>query len=167
MDKKRFLSHNGQRLVKQLFIEWANVGENPYAMYTTAKTDKEVDGVVYLSLYRLYMETKDVTEARFVSTYLYDWDQWKSLCNAPFYKDEVARMRYELKNELVGELVDKLFADAVSDSKSSKSSAKFLVEKLSKDKKGRPTTAVLPTTEEKQETVVSAIAHDIKRLHLQ
>ncbi len=163
----KYLSGTGQRLVRQLFIENRNIGENDLAVYTMHRMDEVYEGITYPSLYKLYLETKDITEARFVSEYLYDWEQWNSLASSATYKDEIARWRRELKALVLGELVDTLILDAHSNSKSSKSSAKFLVEKLSKVAKGRPTTAVVPTSEETTTTIVSEIAKDMKRLRLQ
>ena len=163
----RYLSTTGQRLVRQLFIENRNIGENDLAVYTMHREDEEYGGRSYPSLYKLYIGTKDITEARFVAQYLYDWEQWNSLCSSATYRDEIARWRVELKALVLGELVDALIKDAKSDSKSSKASAKFLVEKLSKAKKGRPQTAAIPTTEETTTTIVSEIAKDRFRLGLQ
>ncbi len=163
----KYLSTTGQRLVRQLFIENRNIGENDLAVYTMHREDEEYEGKTYLSLYKLYMSTKDITEARFVTNHLYDWEQWTSLCSSATYRDEIARWRRELKALVLGELVDTLIEDAHSNSKSSKASAKFLVEKLSKKEKGRPITAVVPTSEETTTSIVSEIAKDIKRLRLQ
>ena len=163
----KYLNATGQRLVRQLFIENRNIGENDLAVYTMHREDEEYEGTTYPSLYKLYIETKDITEARFVSSYLYDWEQWNSLTSSATYRDEIARWRVELKALVLGELVDTLIADAKSNSKSSKASARFLVEKLSKTAKGRPRTAVVPTTEETTTTIVSEIAKDMKRLRLQ
>ncbi len=163
----KYLSATGKRLIRQLFIENRNIGENDLAVYTMHRIDEEYEGCLYPSLYKLYMETKDITEARFVSLHLYDWEQWNDLASSATYKDEIARWRVELKASVLGELVDTLIKDAHSDSKSSKASAKFLVDKLSKGTKGRPASAVVPTTEETTATVTSEIAKDMKRLRLQ
>ena len=163
----KYLSTTGQRLVRQLFIENRNIGENDLAVYTMHREDEEFEGHLYQSLYKLYIETKDITEARFVSKYLYDWEQWNSLASSATYRDEIARWRGELKALVLGELVDTLILDAKSNSKSSKASAKFLVEKLSKREKGRPVSAVVPTSEETTTVLVSEIAKDMKRLRLQ
>ena len=159
---KKYLSSTGKRLIRQLFIENRNIGDNDVALYTMHREDETYEGKFYPSLYKLYIATRDITEARFVSDYLYDWEQWNDLASSATYKDEIARWRVELKALILGSLVDCLIDDARSDSKSSKSSAKFLVDKLSKNTKGRPTTA-----EEKTHTLVSEIEKDIKRLHLQ
>lgn len=162
----KYLSTTGQRLARQLFIENDWIGENDLAVYTMHREDREHNGKTYPSLYKLYMAVADITEARFVSSYLYDWEQWNALAASATYKDEIARWRVELKSLVLGELIDTLIEDAHSDSKSSKASAKFLVDKLSKNNKGRPVTTVIPTSEETTTTIVSEIEKDMKRLRL-
>lgn len=164
--RNKYLGNGGKRLVKQLFIEWTNIGEYDLALYSFHREDRTIDGKLYPSLYKLYMATKDITEARFVSEYLYDWSQWNAIAKTVAFKDEIARWREELKAKVMGELVDKLIEDGLSNSRSSKSSAKFLVEKLSKRSAGKPATAVIPTSEEEASIIATEIADDMKRLKL-
>jgi len=145
MSRNKFLGTNGHRLIKQLFIEfrWDNK-ETDYALYTLAKEDKEVDGTVYPSLYRLYMETGDPTEGAFVEKYFYDRQQWEQLCNAHFFKDLVLEWRSDLALKLSSNLVNILVSDARDPlSKSRTTSAKYLLEniinqKSNSSKRGRP-----------------------------
>jgi len=160
--KNRFLGKGGVRLVRQLFVENRSIGENDTAIYTMHREDEGNCP----SLYRLYMEVGDITEARFVSLYLYDWQQWESIAKNSWYKDEIARWRTDLKAKVMGQLVDTLIEDAHSDSRSSKSSAKYLVDKLSRGAKGKPATAVVPTNEETATKITHEIAEDVKRLRL-
>lgn len=137
MSKQNFVNSNNTRLVLGLFIEWDNDRSN--AVYTISRKDKIVDGTVYPSLYRLYMETGDITEAKFVENYLYDQEQWERLCGNAHLKDEIARWRQELRLRLQGQLVDQLMSDAFSGSKSSMSSAKYLLDHVVKPRRaGRP-----------------------------
>lgn len=161
--KSPFLGKNGTLLTSELFIEHG--GDR--AIYTFTRMDKEVEGKIYPSLHRLYRECDDITEAAFVDKYFYSLEQWEKIASGSLYKSEVARWREDLKLKLLGALINTLVLDAQSNSRSSKSSAKFLVEKLSKASKGKPSTAVVPTTEETNSSVVSKIEHDIKRLRLQ
>lgn len=165
--QSKYLNSGGMRLVKQLFIEFDNDGENDLAVYSFSREDKEVNGTLYPSLYLLYMLEKDITEARFVENYLYDWQQWEQIAKSHFLKDEIARWRVDLKAKVMGELVDTLILDAHSDSRSSKSSAKYLVDKLSKNAKGKPATAVIPTTDEDTKKLTTEVAQDFKRLGIQ
>lgn len=164
--KKKLLGNGGARLTRQLFIEYHNNGEFDVAVYSLKRHDVTYNGKVYPSLYRLFMEEKDITEARFVSNHLYDWQQWDALVKGHFTKDEIARWRVDLKNIVMGELVDLLLEDAKSDSKSSKSSAKYLVNKLSTGARGKPATAVVPTSEELTSETFKEVAADAKRLRL-
>ena len=161
-----YLNTMGLRLVHQLFIEYADLGPNDFALYTMHREDAVVDGKTYPSLYLLYMEENDITEARFVQKYLYDWEQWEKIVNSAIWRDEVKRWRKDLKAHIMGTLFDELLTDALSGSKSSKSSAKFLVDKLSKGTKGKPVTAIVETSEESHENMTKGIYADAKRLQL-
>lgn len=166
-DKKHLLGKTNQRLVKQLFIEWAAIGEYDNAVYSTKREDTTIDGTLYPSLYLLYMETADITENAFVELYMYDWTQWEKVSSAPFFKDEVARWRKDLKARKMAELVGVLMEDALSSSRSSKSSAKYLVDKLSKTKgAGKPSTAVVPSSEQELDELTKSIYVDKERLGL-
>jgi len=158
-----FLGSNGTILTSELFIEH---GRGDQALYTFTREDKEVEGKIYPSLYRLYMEHDDITEASFVSACFYGWEQWEKIANGALYRSEIARWRTDLKAKVLGILVQTLVSDATSGSKSSKSSAKYLVDKLSKAAKGKPTTAVIPTTEESAREITAEVARDIQRLSL-
>jgi hypothetical protein len=165
IDKRKLLGAGGMRLVKQLFVE-NNIGEYDNAVYTMHREDEVVGDKVYPSLHRLYVESNDITEARFVADHLYDWQQWEQLANSHTYRDEIARWRTDLKAKITGELVDSLLEDAKSSSRSSKSSAKYLVDRLTKGKRGKPTTANIATNDEKVKTITSEVASDMKRLQL-
>jgi hypothetical protein len=163
-----FLASNGTVFVAKLFYEGDSKDINLNAPYTISRTDKVVDGRTYLSLYRLYMEENDITEARFVARYLHDWYQWNKVSSSSLFRDEIAKWRVDLKAKLLGEMMDTLIEDATSGSKSSKSSAKFLVDKLTKStKRGKPSTTVVPATEDSIRSITHEVAKDIKRLHLQ
>jgi len=162
----KFLATNGTVFVAKMFYEGDSKDVNPDAPYTIARDDKVVDGRTYASLYRLYVDCNDITEARFVSLYLHDWYQWDKIASSSLFRDEIAKWRNDLKHKLLGWMMDTLVEDALSDSRSSKSSAKFLVDKLSKGQKGKPTTAIVPTTEESARSITHEVARDLKRLQL-
>ena len=143
VDKAKFLSSNGQKLTKALFIEYAYVYPDRLVTppYTLAREDKTVDGVVYPSLYRLYMELGDITEGFFVEKYMYNLAQWEMLCATGIFKDEINEWRKELRHKLFAKAVNILENDAQDpDSKSSTASAKFLIERVygKRSNPGRP-----------------------------
>lgn len=126
--KDKFVNPNGMRLTKQLFVEFSHLSDKDYAIYTLDTEDKEVNGKVYPSLYRLYMEEKDITEGRFIKKYLYDREQWERIYASPMLKEHIDRWRADLKLMITSELVAELMEDAKSGSKSSTSSAKYLLD---------------------------------------
>lgn len=135
-DKSKFLGDNGARLTKGLFLEYADPERPNEPLYTIAREDK--GGLP--SLYRLYLECADVTEASFVSKYMYDLRHWEMLCRTPFFRDEIAEWRKELSLTLRRKAVSMLERDALSNSKTSTSSAKYLLDKVYKvpNTPGRP-----------------------------
>jgi hypothetical protein len=163
MDKSKFLGGNGARLIKQIFIEFDYVSENDNALYTLSRTDKEHEGRVYPSLYRLYMEENDPTEARFVQKYLYDWEQWERMAGSIF-SGEIESWRKDLRAKIASELVDRLLADARdTKSRSSTSSAKYLLDHVLKTpgkKAGRPNKNDKPLST----TSLQEVEADLKRI---
>jgi hypothetical protein len=143
IDKSKLIGSGGVRLTKSLFVEYEGINEGVQAKpsYTLSRVDK--DG--YPSLYRLYMESGDVTEAKFVELYMYDLRHWEVLCATKFFGSEVDFWRKDLKLKKLGEAVARLEVDAASKaSKTATSSAKYLIDKIYKVKAkpaGRPTSA--------------------------
>ena len=127
---KNLLTNQGQRLSNGMFVEYSYNNDVTPPTYTISREDREIDGVVYPSLFRLYMEADDVTEYEFVKRHLHDFKQWKMLCNNKLFKDEIAEWREELRLRKIKQAVAGLEEDAQSDSRSAKSSAKFLVERV-------------------------------------
>ena len=162
----KFMGSNGTVFVAKMFYEGDSREVNPDALYTIAREDKTIGKRVYRSLYLLYMSEEDITEARFVDIYLHDWYQWNKIASSSLYRDEITKWRTDLKARLLGRLVDTLVNDAFSESRSAKSSAKYLVDKLSKGPKGKPTTAVVPATEDTVRSITTEVARDLKRLNL-
>lgn len=152
----KFKNASGVLLTKGLFIEFHTEDKEQQAIYTLSNTDKVVDGVVYPSLYRLYMETNDLTEAEFISKYLYNNEHWERLQRTRFLSAEIPKWRKELKVRLYGRMVKLLLSDAEDPhSKTKTASAKYLIDKIVKPtnaytKAGRPsksTESDLPLSE--------------------
>ena len=155
IDKSKLIGSGGVRLTKSLFVEFAGINEGVLAepTYTLSRVDK--DG--YPSLYRLYMEAGDATEAAFVRDYMYDLRAWEILCATKFFSPEVEYWRKDLKLQKLGEAVARLERDASSlASKTATSSAKFLIEKVYKVGKA----AGRPSTKEKGEPSLSKEIED-------
>lgn len=126
----KYLNSNGNRLTRGLFIEWDSNYDSRMAIYSLGKEDKEVDGKVYPSLYRLYMELGDLGEGEFVEKYMYDKRHWEMVCESVL-KNEIPHWRDELRQRQFSKMLEVLERDALDpESNTSTSSAKFLIEKI-------------------------------------
>lgn len=138
----RFRAANNQRLTKSLFFEESE--DKSLVVYTLKDSDHTVGDVVYPSLYRLYMESDDLTEYSFAVAHLDGWEHWQMLCNCTWFKPFHERWKKELEVRTLSKSLARLRAEAASSSKNSYLANKFLVERgwLPKEEKspvGRPT----------------------------
>lgn len=153
---------------KSLFVEFMNnANSNPdNAIMTLARTDREVDGVVYPSLYRLYhlYADEDPTEYTFAMEVFGTWDFWENLACHEHVKVHVERMREENRVRQKSKAVRIIMNESVNPrSKSKFTAAKFLYEqgyvtrnqKVSKDE-----------DKEEKGKVLSFVEADAKRLGL-
>src|SRR6185503_1019685 len=118
----KFTNSNGRLLMKSLFVEHAQ--PRSLALYTLEDTDK--DGVP--SLFRLFLETSDLTEYTFANTYLRDWDHWAQLCESPFFKPYVARWRKELALKIRAEALARVIEESKAKGKNSFQINRWLAE---------------------------------------
>jgi hypothetical protein len=110
-------------------------------MYSLKDWDHEVDGVVYKSLYRLYMETNDPTEWKFANAFVDGWEHWEILCNCSWFRPFVVRWRKELELRMKSDALARIMRESKTGSKESFQASKYLLEKgwEPKDtKRGRP-----------------------------
>ena len=134
-----FKGLSGAHYTQQLFFETCG-GDKSNAIYTLKDYDHEVDGVIYPSIKRLYVDLEDESEYTFATTYFDSWKHYKRLLALPWFSEVIEEAREELQVKLAGKALAALRADALSGSRSSISSAKFLVDKFVKSdaKVGRP-----------------------------
>lgn len=141
-------SGTNQALTNELFCE-INLGKYKPS-YTVKSEDLEKDGIVYPSLKRLYLESLDPTEARFVEV-AFDgnrrqWERIKaSKSIAPFFikgsgrelawHEEWAR---ELEIKLRSKGIRAIIKEVEEDGRSAYSAAKWLAEGNWKPQRGRP-----------------------------
>jgi hypothetical protein len=137
-----FRSVSNQRLLKGLFYEESDNQQS--VVYTLKDRDHPVGDKTFPSLYRLYMETDDLTEWDFATKYLDGWEHWQMLCNCTWFQPFVARWRQELEVRARSRSLLRLRAVASSSAKEAYLANKFLIERgwVPKDEKssvGRPT----------------------------
>ncbi len=137
----------GRRPTRALFYEYKSPLVEP--LYTVHFQDRTVNGVVYKSMRKVFIDLGDPTEWAFVQKVCHgDWAYWAVLQRAlnsyilKPKKDNVDRWRKELEIKLRSDALLTIYRDAKSDlSQSSVSSAKWLAEgkyKL-KEPTGAPT----------------------------
>ena len=167
------VSDSGVKMVKALFVEnrWEQ-HRGKHALFAIASgwEDKEVDGVLYPNLGRLYLECGDITEAEFVRLYFdSNVDHWGKI--QAQYPEEVSLWRRTLSLRLQGNLVKNLYSDAMDpESKSATSSAKYLLDKLMplpgvKDARvGRPRKNKNLKSQEEENEIASLVRDDLLRV---
>lgn len=138
----KFRNNSNGRYLKGLFFEMTPSDKSSVS-YTLKDWDHTVDGVVYPSLYRLYLEQEDLTEYEFANTYLDGWEHWEMLTSCSWFKPYAERWRKELALKVKARALNRLKAEAASSSKNSFLANKYLVEKGWVDKtdnhgRGRP-----------------------------
>lgn len=138
----RFRTSNNQKITKGLFYETSQ--DISTVVYTLKDADHEINGVVYPSLYRLFMESDDPTEYRFAVEHMDGWDNWENLKEANWFKPFYAKWLKELEIRIKSQALHRLRLEAKSNSKNSFMANKFLIEKgwLTKEEAkavGRPT----------------------------
>lgn len=131
----KFKNINGVLFLKELF--WELAGNKDNALYTLKDEDHEVNGVLYPSLYRLYMEANDITEYQFALRHLHSWEHWKSLASAPFFQPYVAKWREELEVRQRSEALAKILQASKGSTRDSFVAAKYIAEGWDKPSKGR------------------------------
>lgn len=137
-----FRNSSNQRLTKSLFFEESE--DKSLVVYTLKDKDHTVDGVVYPSLYRLFLETEDPTEYQFAVSYLDGWDHWQMLKACTWFKPHYDRWVQELEAKIISRSLARLKAEAASSSKNAFYANKFLIDrgwipKGEKSPVGRPT----------------------------
>lgn len=164
----KFRNATNSRYLKGLFYEMTPMDKSSVS-YTLKDWDHTVDGIVYPSLYRLYLEAEDLTEYDFANAHLDGWEHWEMLCACTWFKPYVARWRKELMLKLKARALNRLKAEAASSSKNAFLANKFLIEKgfvesEGKSTKGRPSTDQIKSAAQEIAAEERRVAEDAERL---
>jgi hypothetical protein len=125
--ESKFRTSNNQRLLKGLFFETSD--NRDYVVYTLKDRDHTVGEVTYPSLYRLYLETEDLTEYQFAVSYLDSWEHWQMLKSCTWFKPYAKRWKEELETKVMSRALSRLKAEAASSSKNAFLANRFLIER--------------------------------------
>jgi hypothetical protein len=107
-EKNPFKSEGGVYYLKPIFYEHDLSENKDVALYTLKDQDHEVNGKVYPSLRRLYIETGDLTEYEFVNLFLGGWPHWKRLQACTWFQPYLEEWREELEVKLRSEALAKV-----------------------------------------------------------
>lgn len=163
-DIRNFRNSSGARYLKGLFYEETGIDKNS-VVYSL----KDRDHQGYPSLYRLYMETADLTEYTFALSYLDGWEHWEMLCDCEWFKPYVARWRKELELRLRAEALASIISTARASSNPNAYHAnKYILEgswKLPEQKKaGRPTKEAIQKEAHRIASTAKDTASDLERV---
>lgn len=162
-----YRNEKNARYTKGLFFEMTLPETRGSAIYTLKDWDHEVDGVVYKSLYRLYMETNDPTEWKFATSHLDGWEHWEILCETSWFRPLVERWRKELELRMKSQALARIMSEAKTGSKEAFTANKYLLEKgwEPKDtKRGRPSKEEIRKEAKEVLNIQNRIDEDFNRL---
>lgn len=141
LDKSRMLTSTKVMKTQALFLE-TSYADQSSVYYVLSPFDNHEKG--FPSIYRLYLEMGDLEEFTFAETYFLGMDHWRKICESPFFKPYLEKMRGDLEKKIKSEAIRKILAETNNpDSKNYFQSLKWLAEKGYKEKaqRGRPSKA--------------------------
>lgn len=161
----KFKDKNGRWITQSLFVELANRPES--AIYTIGEEDKSLNGKLYPSLKRLYLETMDFTEYQFARKHLGGWLHWQRLNNNAVISREIEQWREELELKLTAMGLMQIVDIALdTENKGRLSAAKILADKGFKPKQsvGRPTKKQLEAESGFHDQLAEYVSDDLERI---
>lgn len=138
-----FKDNRNRYRTTSLFFEFRKLGENmPEPLYTLKEKDHTVDGVVYPSLKKLYLQEEDVTELEFARKHLYNYRQWKLMCSNKMLLPHIEEWREELEVQIRSKALKALVETATTEGSKGTSAARYIVDRgwLDKSAKKQDTT---------------------------
>jgi hypothetical protein len=160
--KGPFKNAQGVYLTRQLFVELSD-SERNWCLYSLRPDDYTIDGKVYPSLRRLYVELGDESEYEFAKRYFDGWTHWQRLVNSPWFMEYLKPIRSELQAKLMSDALKHIRKKAASGDYHAN---KYLYERglVSTNPVGRPSKAKIQQEAEKLVQDKSYFDEDIKRL---
>ena len=164
----QFKNIMGVHLLKPLFFEQTrDYSEKALAIYSLKDQDHEVDGRVYPSIKRLYVDMEDTTEYEFANTYFDNYQHWKKLKASPWFKPIYEEMKEELALKLRHRYLKKV-KDLSDDEKLGMQANRYLLENdvvdKNVDKRGRPSKKAIEEEASKMVGDALDISQDFERL---
>lgn len=106
-----FFKDNSNRWrTKSLFVEFADEPDKYPPIFTIAEEDREIDGKLYISAKRKYLEYMDPTEFTFATKVFGAYPCWEAVCGSPFISPHIEQWRKELEIKLKAEGIQSMYA---------------------------------------------------------
>ena len=161
--KDPFRNSRGAYRTSSLFLDFSYDAD--IAQYTLREKDTKKNGKSFPSLKRLYLETEDVTEYEFATTYLAGWKHWQALLGNKQILSHVEQWREELEIKIRSKAVKSIASQAFSKDKPSYQAAKFLADReYVKNRKGAPTKEEVEGEKKRQAAMSDEVAEHIERM---
>lgn len=159
---KVFKNSQGVYLTRQLFVELTD-SERTYCLYSLRPNDYEIDGKVYPSLRRLYVELGDESEYEFAKRYFDGWTHWQRLVTSSWFMQYLKPIREELQVKIMSDALKHIRKKAASGDYHAN---KYLYERglQSTNPVGRPSKAKIKEEAEKLVQDKNLFTEDLKRM---
>lgn len=108
--REKFLDSMGKQRSVSLFLEIEY--QYDIALYSLKDVDHEVNGKIYPSIKRLYLEEADPTEYSFAMKYFLNWKHWKKVSESGTVAPHVKIWREELEQSLRSFAVQQMYKSA-------------------------------------------------------
>lgn len=154
---------NNRYRTDSLFYEFRRPGYTP--LWSIKEDDHEVNGVVYPSLKKIYMEYDDPTEYSFAMDVFGSWKHWQQIFSTRFFQKQVALWREEMEIKLRSKGIRAVIQEVV-DGKAKMTAAKYLSDRgwLNEEKKGRPSKKKIETEAKKIARIHEEVDEDLERM---
>ena len=163
----KFKDVQGRWRIRSLFYEDRLEGYEP--LYTLNSEDREVNGVTYQSLRRIYLEEEHIVgcEYDFANKYLGGWKHWELICKSSYYKSVILEWKEELEIKQKAQHIRKMIMQSYSEGTASFNATKYLLDKgyIEKDGKGRPKKEDVEKQAKIMAKAEAELADDLARLN--
>ena len=147
---------------------WEHRNDAYIPLFTLQDEDREIEGVVYKSLKKLYLSYEHIPGAEydFALEVLGSWEHWTKLCNASQVRDHVQSWREELEIKTRANAIKSVIKTSLDGSAAGATAAKWLAEKGYAPKRGRPSKAERAGHLKQEEKLHKEIQDDMERIGL-
>jgi hypothetical protein len=160
IDRSGFKDEQNKYRTQALFYEYYI--DQSHAVFTLADEDREIDGKVYYSLKKLYLEIADPTEYLFAMQVFKSYPHWLRL-RKYFLKDRINSWVEELDLKLRAEGIKQ---NIIAANKGNYNAAKWLADRGWEQQRGRPSKAEKEGKLKQDAALINDVEKDMARIGL-